>query len=96
MIRTFRDAATRDLFEGRPTRRARRRLPEESWSRALLKLDELDHAADLRQLRLPSNRLERLGGDRAGQYSIRINRQYRICFRWADADAWEVEITDYH
>lgn len=96
MIRTFRDAATRDLFEGRSSKHARRRLPEELWSRALLKLDELDHATELRQLRLPSNRLEKLSGDRVGQYSIRINRQYRICFRWAEADAWDVEITDYH
>lgn len=96
MIRTFQDAATRDLFEGRPTKRARRRLPEELWPRALLKLDELDHASDLRHLMLPSNRLEKLVGDRVGQYSIRINRQYRICFRWVDTDAWDVEITDYH
>jgi toxin HigB-1 len=62
LIRTFRDAATRDLFEGRHTKHARRRLPEALWSRALLKLDELDHAGDLRQLRLPSNRLEKLAG----------------------------------
>lgn len=96
MIRTFRTGATRDIFEGRDTKRARRCLPEELWPRARVKLDELDVATDLRLLRLPSNRLEKLLGDRSGEYSIRINRQFRICFRWAEEDAWDVEITDYH
>lgn len=96
MIRSFKTSASRDIFEGKATKTARRRLPEVLWSRARLKLDEIDAASDLRQLRLPSNRLEKLAGDRAGEYSVRINRQYRICFRWADADAWDVEITDYH
>lgn len=96
MIRTLRNAGTRDIFEGRASKAARRCLPEILWSRARLKLDEIDAASDLRSLRLPSNRLEKLAGDRAGEYSIRINRQYRVCFRWADSDAWDVEITDYH
>lgn len=96
LIRTFRAGATRDIFEGRESKRARRCLPEELWPRARLKLDEIDAATNLGQLRLPSNRLEKLVGDRSGGFSIRINRQYRICFRWADADALDVEITDYH
>ena len=58
--------------------------------------DRLDAVWDLNQLSIPSYRLEKLRGDRAGQYSIRINRQYRICFRWKAPDAWDVEITDYH
>ncbi len=57
----------------------------------------LNAAADLRDLRVPpANRLEKLDGDRAGQYSIRINDQYRICFSWRGGDAYQVEITDYH
>jgi toxin HigB-1 len=96
LIRTFRTRATRDIFAGNATKTARRSLPEVLWARARLKLDEIDSASDLRQLGLPSNRLEKLAGDRAGEYSVRINRQYRICFRWANADAWDVEITDYH
>jgi len=56
----------------------------------------LDAAAALTDLTLPGLRLERLSGDRAGQYSIRINEQYRICFRWREGDAYRVEVTDYH
>jgi len=64
---------------------------------ALRKLDTLDAAPDLRTLSsLPGNRLERLRGDRAGQYSIRINDQWRICFEWREGHAFEVEIVDYH
>lgn len=96
LIKTFRTRATRDIFEGSATQRARRCLPEELWPHARMKLDGLDAATDLRHLRLPSNRLEKLVGDRSGEYSVRINRQYRICFRWSEADAWDVEITDYH
>ena len=68
----------------------------ELWSNASVKLDSLDEAVDIGDLKTPSNRLQKLSGDRDGQYSIRINRQYRICFVWAEADAWDVEITDYH
>lgn len=64
---------------------------------ALRKLDMLDAAPDLATLAaVPGNRLERLRGDRKGQYSIRINDQWRLCFEWKDSDAYEVEITDYH
>jgi toxin HigB-1 len=96
LIKTFRTEGTRDIFEGRASKQARRCLPEVLWPRARLKLDELDTATDLRQLRLPSNRLEKLAGDRSGEYSMRINRKYRICFLWLDADTWDVEITNYH
>jgi proteic killer suppression protein len=64
---------------------------------ALRKLRMLDAATSVEDLRvLPGNRLERLHGDRAGQYSIRVNRQWRICFRWDSGDAHDVEIVDYH
>ena len=64
---------------------------------ALRKLDMLDAAPDVRTLsNLPGNRLERLKGDRKGQYSVRINDQWRICFEWRDGHAYEVEIVDYH
>lgn len=64
---------------------------------ALRKLRMLNRAQTLHDLRVPpANRLERLSGDRAGQYSIRINDQWRVCFEWRDGHAWQVEITDYH
>lgn len=64
---------------------------------ALRKLRMLDAAASLADLRVPpGNRLEQLRGDRAGQHSIRVNDQWRICFRWHEADAYDVEIVDYH
>ena len=97
MIRSFRDAATDDLFYGRDTKAARRRLPTTLWSLASRKLDAVDQAGELGDLRVPpGNRLEALRGDRQGQHSIRINNQFRICFRWADSGLDEVEIVDYH
>ncbi len=96
MIGSFRDRATKDIFDGQSTKAARRCLPLPLWDKAGIKLDRLDEAVTVGELRTPSNRLEKLSGDRSGQYSIRINRQYRICFRWFDGDAWDVEITDYH
>lgn len=96
MIRTFRDAATRAIFEGVSTKAARRRLPPMLWPKARLKMDQIDAATDPRQLNTPSNRLHKLAGDRAGQHAIRINRRYRICFRWSEGDAWDVEVVDYH
>ena len=96
MIRSFRDQGTLDLFEGRDSKKARRKLAVELWARATAKLDALDAATRLQQLSTPSNRLHALKGDRQGQHSIRINDQYRICFVWDDGDAWDVEVTDYH
>ena len=93
MIRSFRDTESRRLFE----RRGSRRLPMEIHRVALRKLAMLDAAGALDDLRVPpGNRLERLHGDRKGQHSIRINERWRICFRWRDGDAHEVEIVDYH
>ena len=93
VIRSFRDRETARLFERQPARR----LPPDIQRVALRKLRQLDAAVDLADLRVPpGNRLERLGGDRAGQYSIRINDQWRICFRWQVGEAFAVEIADYH
>jgi len=93
----FADRATSDLYHGVPSKRARSLLPAGLVQRALDKLTVLDAALSLEQLRVPpGNRLESLRGDRAGQHSIRINDQYRICFRWTATGAAEVEIVDYH
>jgi proteic killer suppression protein len=92
MIRSFRDPEVEALFEDQdvPRFRAFERV-------ARRKLLYLSRAKLLQDLRIPpGNRLEVLKGDRAGQYSIRINDQWRICFRWKDGDAFEVEIVDYH
>ena len=96
MIRTFADETTADLFRERNTRAARR-IPRELWRVAQRKLKVLDVAARLDDLMIPAgNRLEALKGDRAGRYSIRINDQYRMTFRWEQGDAYEVRVEDYH
>jgi len=93
VIRSFKSKATEGIWEGRISRA----LPREIQDRALRKLRQLDAARTTADLRNPpSNRLESLKGDRAGQMSICINQQWRICFQWADNDALEVEIVDYH
>lgn len=93
MIRSFADRDTEKLWN---TGRARR-LPAPPWARALTKLQLLDAAVELAFLRVPpGNRLEALRGDRRGQHSIRLNDQWRLCFRWTGTDAEDVEITDYH
>jgi toxin HigB-1 len=97
MIVSFRDTVTRSIYDGTESKAARRKLPVELWRIARRKLDQLDTATRLEQLAVPpGNMLERLRGDRAGQHSIRINDQYRICFVWADQGPSQVEITDYH
>ncbi len=97
MIRSFKDTGTGDLFFGRETKAARKLLPTELQRQASKKLDALDSAAILDDLRVPpGNRLEALHGDRRGQHSIRINDQYRICFRWTDSGPEDVEVVDYH
>lgn len=97
MIRSFRDKGTEDLFYGRSTKAARKALPTTLWRKASIKLDAVDSAGILDDLLIPpGNRLEALKGDRRGQHSIRINSQYRICFRWTDAGPENVEIVDYH
>jgi proteic killer suppression protein len=97
MISTFRDDGTEDVFNGDDTKAARRTCPFEIWRVARRKLDQLDTVVSLASLRIPpNNRLEALKGNRSGRYSIRINDQYRICFRWTDSGPEDVEITDYH
>ncbi len=92
MIRSFADRETERLF-----RRRSSRVPADIQRRALGKLLLIHAATDVSQLRVPpGNRLEALHGDRDGQHSLRINRQWRICFRFHGGDAYDVEITDYH
>jgi toxin HigB-1 len=93
VIRSFSDAETERIWNQQRSKR----LPGDIQQRALNKLAMLSQACDLNDLRIPpANRLEALAGNRKGQFSIRINQQWRICFRWTDGDAHDVEITDYH
>jgi proteic killer suppression protein len=93
MIRSFRGLEAARIWRGEISRK----LPPDIQDRALRKLRQLDAAATLDDLRNPpGNRLEMLRGDRAGQMSIRINGQWRICFTWMDGEATDVEIVDYH
>lgn len=96
VIRSFKDKGSEDIFEGTSSKAARRRLPTELHEKAAGKMDRLNAAASLQSLSLPGLRLEALKGDRQGQHSIRISRQYRVCFRWTDQGAEDVEIVDYH
>lgn len=97
MIVSFKDEGTRDIFTENDTRAARQSCPATLWHAARRRLESLDRARSLVDLMIPQgNRLERLRGDRAGQHSIRINRQYRICFWWMDEGPENVEIVDYH
>lgn len=93
MIKSFKDAATEELFQGKPGKG----YPREILSRAIVKLDQLNAALILEDLRIPpSNRLEALRGNLNGYFSIRINHQWRLCFRWENGNAFDVEIKDYH
>ena len=93
VIKSFADRRTERLFH----RQLVRSLPATLWRVMLRKLVVVDAAEQLDDLRIPSgNRLEKLKGERAGQYSIRINEQWRVCFRWEDGDAHDVQIVDYH
>jgi len=93
MIQSFADKATAAVFSGLEARR----LPRDVQVTARRKLKLIDAATSLESLRVPpGNRLEALRGDRKGQWSIRINDQWRICFSWTRGDAFEVEIADYH
>ena len=96
MIQSFVDETTADLFRERNTRAARR-IPREIWRVSQRKLKALDVAARLDDLTIPAgNRLELLKGAQAGRYSIRINDQYRVTFRWEHGHAHEVRVEDYH
>jgi toxin HigB-1 len=93
MIRSFKDKVTRAVFDGKQPKG----FPLQIFVRARNKLEMLDAAPALESLLdPPGNKLELLGGDRKGQHSIRINNQFRICFRWNNEGADDVEITDYH
>lgn len=97
MIVSFKNSGTEDVFNGRATRAARRICPQSIWRVARRKLDQLDSATILGDLRVPpGNRLERLTGHRSGEHSIRVNDQYRICLVWTNLGPVQVEITDYH
>ena len=92
MILSFKCSDSEDLFNGIPVRKLKavERV-------AMRKLEWLNAARDLADLRIPpGNRLEKLSGDRDGQYSIRVNDQWRVCFEWVNGNAWGVEIVDYH
>jgi proteic killer suppression protein len=93
MIQNFASSETEKLFQ----RQFSRKLPHDIQRRARMKLEILDAADRLEDLRIPpSNHLEKLSHDRSHQHSIRINKQWRICFEWHNGHAYEVEITDYH
>jgi toxin HigB-1 len=97
MIVSFKNVGTEDVFNGENTKSARKTCPQTLYSVAFRKLDQIDSAVEINELRVPpGNRLEALEGDHQGQYSIRINDQYRICFIWTQNGAEDVEIVDYH
>jgi toxin HigB-1 len=93
VIKTFKNAETQKIYQ----RDRSRKLPADIQQGALRKLRMINNAVNLIDLRVPpANHLEKLGGDRKGQYSVRINDQWRICFEWQNGDVFNVEITDYH
>jgi len=97
LIRSFKNKAVEDIFNGRISGEARKTCPRSIWRIAVRKLDQLDSVETLDELRIPpGNRLESLTGNRRGQYSIRINKQFRICFKWDKSGPFAVEIVDYH
>ena len=97
MIVSFGNKATEAIFDGRNTRAARRILPQDLHVSAARKIEVLNASVSLASVgKVPANRLEKLAGDRKGQYSVRINDQYRICFEWTDKGPTNVEIVDYH
>ncbi len=93
MIKTFANKETAAVFANKPVRR----FGQEWLQSARRKLAQLNRVSDVNELNIPpGNRLEKLFGNRTGQWSIRINQQWRICFEWRDGNAWQVEIVDYH
>ncbi len=97
MILSFKNKGTEDIFNGKNTKEARKVCPENLWKVAVRKLDLLDSVVELNELNIPpGNRLEALKGNRKGQYSIRINDKYRVCFTWTKNGPTDVEIVDYH
>ena len=97
MIESFKNIGTEDIFNGKNTKEARKLCPRSIWEIAFRKLDQLDSVTTLEELRIPpGNMLEALKGKRKEEFSIRINEQYRICFKWSETGPKSVEITDYH
>lgn len=97
MILTFRNQGTEDVFNGKSSKAARKVCPSELQQRARAKLFVLDDAESVADLKIPpSNRLEALKGKRKGEHSIRINQQFRICFKWTESGVRDAEIVDYH
>ncbi len=97
MIKSFKNKGTEDVFYGRSTKAARKICPMSILNIASRKLDQIDSVTLLNDLSIPpKNMLEALKQDRLGQYSIRINNQYRVCFTWSDGSPEDVEIVDYH
>jgi len=95
MIQSFKNKATEDIFNGLSSKIARKICPKNLWKIAARKLDQVDSVLSLDELRIPpGNRLEALTRNRLGQYSVRINDQYRICFKWSETGPIEFEITD--
>jgi proteic killer suppression protein len=93
VIKNFKDDETQKIYQ----RQRSRKLPSDIQQVALRKLRMINNSISINDLRVPpANRLEKLIGNRAGQWSIRINDQWRVCFRWEGSDALDVEITDYH
>jgi len=97
MILSFKNIGTEDVFNGKDTKRARKLVPINIWRITRRKLDQLDSIVELQELLIPpGNKLEALVGKRKGEYSIRINEKYRICFVWNKNGVSKVEIVDYH
>jgi proteic killer suppression protein len=97
VIQSYANEATRDVYDATRSKAASKVCPPTLWGIARRKLDQLNWAEVLEDLRAPpGNRLEKLRGDRKGQHSIRINDQFRVCFEWTDRGPVDVEIVDYH
>jgi proteic killer suppression protein len=93
VIKTFKDDETQKIYQ----RQRSQKLPSDIQQVALRKLRMINNSVSINDLRVPpANHLEKLSGNRAGQWSIRINDQWRVCFRWEGSDAYDVEIADYH
>ncbi|MHB0915432.1 MAG: type II toxin-antitoxin system RelE/ParE family toxin [Thermoleophilia bacterium] len=97
MIQSFKNRGTEDIFNGGNTKEARKLCSRLLWKITARKLDQLDSVRILPELKIPpGNKLEALTKDRKGQYSIRINDQYRVCFKWTESGPADVEVADYH
>lgn len=97
MIQSLKNRGSEDIFNRKNTKEARKLCPRLMWKEAARKLDQLDSVRLLEELRVPpGNKLEALSGNRRGHYSIRINDQYRVYFKWNGSGPVEVDVTDYH